>query len=46
MLEYYDIIKQGTNKYVFTTKENIEYQLVIRPSGIIYKSNKGQMRHT
>tara|TARA_B110001452_G_C15236791_1_gene428226 strand:+ start:967 stop:1470 length:504 start_codon:yes stop_codon:yes gene_type:complete len=42
MLEYYEIIKEGTNKYVFTTKENIEYQLVIRPSGITYKSIKGE----
>lgn len=42
MLEFYNITKEGSNKYVFTTKENIEYQLVIRPSGIIYKSGKGE----
>ena len=42
MDNYYRIIKEGTNKYVFTTKENIEYQLVVRPSGIIYKSIKGE----
>lgn len=37
MNDYYKIIKQGTNKYVFTTKDDIEYQLVVRPSGIRYK---------
>jgi len=41
MDNYYRIIREGTNKYVFTTKENIEYQLVIRPSGMTYKCIKG-----
>ena len=35
----YNINKEGRNKYVFVTDDNVEYQLVIKPSGIIYKDS-------
>lgn len=37
----YSINKEGRNKYVFVTDDNVEYQLVIKSSGIKYKDSKG-----
>ena len=42
MIDHYKIKKEGTNKYVFTTKDDIEYQLVLRPSGVEYKDISGK----
>jgi len=45
MLGSYKIIKEGTNKYVFFTKEGIEYQLVIKPSGMVFEDDTGNQKN-
>lgn len=40
-MDSYSITKEGRNKYVFLTDDDVEYQLVIKPSGIIYKDLMG-----
>ena len=41
MIEHYEIKKEGKNKYVFFTSSNIEYQLVVKPSGIVFEDIDG-----
>ena len=45
MLDSYHIIKEGKNKYVFITKDMIEYQLVLKPSGIVIETASGTLKN-
>ncbi len=45
MLDYYKICKEGKNAYVFTTKDDIEYQIVVKTSGMIYKDVNGKTKN-
>lgn len=38
----YEIISEGEGMYVFVTENNIEYQLVIKSSGIVYEDLEGK----
>ncbi len=38
----YEIIEESPNNYVFFNKDNVEYQLMVRPSGIVYQDYHGE----
>ena len=41
----YKIIKEGKNSYTFFTQNNIEYQMVVKPSGMTYTTNEGVLKN-
>lgn len=41
----YQIIKNRPDSYGFITRENIEYELVIKPSGIAYLNKEGKQKN-
>ena len=45
--EYYNVIKNvsTSNRYVFNTKGNTEYELILSPSGITYATNNGERKN-
>lgn len=45
MLDHYEIKKEGKNKYVFYNKENVEYQLVVKASGLQYQNEEGSCKN-
>lgn len=39
----YNVIEEEKNYYIFTTDKNVEYQLVLKESGIKYKEEGGKI---
>lgn len=44
MIESYPITQDSPNSYIFFNKNNVEYQIVIKPSGITYENENGEKK--
>lgn len=44
-MEFYNIKKESSNNYIFFNKKNVEYQVIIKKSGIIYKDNDNNLKN-
>lgn len=45
MIDGYKIIKEGKNSYIFITDSNVEYQIIVRPSGFGYENLKNKFKN-